>query len=226
MSATVTDIPRDPTNPRSVEKWAEVIRSDLGRSVEAIIATGRDLQGAKNELDRSEFLLLLERLKISESAACKFMTIAANLSDFSHCEKLPPSWGTLYELSSLPTEFLEQKIADGTITPEITRQRVMAMESEWRRAECAKHWQGMPSFRMEPPKPFRRVSVLFTCQEDVDDFSQRIGQPITDRTKTIWHPKKPKASRKDFMFHGSTSSRMDKTFYDDEPDTEEEGAIA
>jgi hypothetical protein len=220
MSAAVTDAPRDPTNPCSVEKWAEVIRADLGRAVEGIIAAGRDLQGAKSELDRSEFLLLLERLKISESAACKFMTIAASLSDFSHCEKLPPSWGTLYELSGLPTEFLEQKIADGTITPEITRKRVMAMESEWRRAECAKHWQGMPAYRNDPPKRYGQVKVLFARREDMEAFAELIDQPITDRTKAVWYPAKAKVSRKDFMWHGNTS-RMDKTFYDDEPDSEE-----
>jgi hypothetical protein len=59
------------------------------------------------------------------------MKIAANevLANPTHVSHLPPSWGTLYELATLPTEVLEAKIADGTITPDTERKDVARLKA-------------------------------------------------------------------------------------------------
>ncbi len=51
------------------------------------------------------------------------MTISRDerLSNGAHAHVLPPHWGTLYELTRLPDDVFEAKIADGTIHPEMQR---------------------------------------------------------------------------------------------------------
>jgi hypothetical protein len=126
-------VPRALSNHPSVEEWAEIIGSDFRRSVEATIAAGRHLREAKDQLDdeRGEFLQLLDRIGIHETTACKLMRIAAHpiISNFSHVKKLPLAWGTLYELTTLPTDVLEAKLADGTVTPEMEREDVVALKA-------------------------------------------------------------------------------------------------
>lgn len=49
-------------------------------------------------------------------------------------------------------------------------------------------WQGMPEFEQEDLSAFRAIKVNFSQQEDVDNFSELIGQQFTDKTKSIWYP--------------------------------------
>jgi hypothetical protein len=132
-------VPPALSNHPSVEEWAEVIGTDFRRSVEATIAAGRHLQEAKDQLDdeRGEFLQLLDRIGIHETTACKLMRIAAHpvISDFSHVKKLPLAWGTLYELTTLPTDVLEAKLAEATVTPEMERKDVAALKATFKGQE-------------------------------------------------------------------------------------------
>lgn len=49
-------------------------------------------------------------------------------------------------------------------------------------------WVGMPEFVQEKQKPFAQIIVRFRNQEDLDDFASKIGQKLTPKTKSIWHP--------------------------------------
>jgi len=51
------------------------------------------------------------------------------------------------------------------------------------------HWHGMPEFAQEHREPFRTVHVKFRNEEDYREFSRKIDQELTDKTKAIWHPK-------------------------------------
>lgn len=58
-------------------------------------------------------------------------------------------------------------------------------ELDWR-----KEWQGMPEFIQEKKeKEFSKITVRFATEEDLKDFSKLIGQKLTEKTKSIWHPK-------------------------------------
>jgi hypothetical protein len=111
---------------RSEAEWAEIIRDDLGRAVEGIIAAGEHLRQAKYQLAHGRFLPLLKSIGLHERTAERLMRIAANvvLANPTHGSKLPTSMRTLYELSTLPVQLLEAKISDGTITPDIERKDV------------------------------------------------------------------------------------------------------
>lgn len=50
-------------------------------------------------------------------------------------------------------------------------------------------WKGMPEFVQEDARPIKQVLVNFATPEDILKFSKLVGQPITDRTRSIWYPK-------------------------------------
>lgn len=56
-------------------------------------------------------------------------------------------------------------------------------ETDWE-----KEWQGMPEFVLAHQKPFCQLIVRFRSQEALDEFAALIGQKLTPKTKSIWHP--------------------------------------
>ena len=49
-------------------------------------------------------------------------------------------------------------------------------------------WFGMPEFVQEKKEPFAKIICRFETKEDLDAFAQLIGQKLTPKTKSIWHP--------------------------------------
>src|SRR5215472_5229244 len=60
------------------------------------------------------------------------MKIAVNevLANPTHWVAFPASWRTLSELAALPPKFLEAKIVNGTITPDLERKGVTTLKNE------------------------------------------------------------------------------------------------
>jgi hypothetical protein len=56
-------------------------------------------------------------------------------------------------------------------------------ELDWQR-----EWHDMPEFVQEKDEPFAMVRVRFRTQEDMENFAELIGQKMTPKTKSIWHP--------------------------------------
>jgi hypothetical protein len=52
-----------------------------------------------------------------------------------------------------------------------------------------KEWQGMPEFTQEKVEPYAMIQIRFETKADMDDFAKLIGQPLTIKTQSIWHPK-------------------------------------
>lgn len=55
-------------------------------------------------------------------------------------------------------------------------------EREWKKA-------GMPEFVQEDNPPYKKLIISFRTKEDYDEFAELIGQKLTEKTKSIWHPK-------------------------------------
>jgi hypothetical protein len=58
-------------------------------------------------------------------------------------------------------------------------------------------WKGMPEFEQPMQKPFSSIIVRFETEEDLLDFAKLIGQKLTPKTKSIWHPKLERGIHKD-----------------------------
>ena len=50
------------------------------------------------------------------------------------------------------------------------------------------HWVGMPEFIQNKKEPYSKIIVRFDSEEDLQDFAKLIGQKLTNKTKSIWHP--------------------------------------
>lgn len=49
-------------------------------------------------------------------------------------------------------------------------------------------WVGMPEFSQQKIRPFKELIVRFETEKDYLDFQKQIGQKLTTKTKSIWHP--------------------------------------
>jgi hypothetical protein len=53
-------------------------------------------------------------------------------------------------------------------------------------------WKDMPEFVQPKQEPYATLNVRFRCQEDLEEFARMIGQKLTRKTKSIWHPPLPR----------------------------------
>jgi hypothetical protein len=66
-------------------------------------------------------------------------------------------------------------------------------------------WLDMPEFVQEKQKCFAEIIVRFETEDDLKKFSELVGQKLTAKTRSIWHPFKS-------HWHG-----IRKEWGDDEP---------
>ena len=117
-------------NRRSQGDFVQSIKSSWQKAVAGIIETGHALLQAKDELEHGEFLDMIEQyLPFKARTAQMLMRIAehpvlANAQFISH---LPPSWGTLYDLTKLPNFKLRELLASGEIRCDLTRKEATAL---------------------------------------------------------------------------------------------------
>jgi hypothetical protein len=50
-------------------------------------------------------------------------------------------------------------------------------------------WRGMPEFVQEKKEAYSKIIVRFDNEKDLQEFAKMIGQKLTNKTKSIWHPK-------------------------------------
>src|SRR5438105_1905289 len=111
------------SNVRSWKVFADLIAGAWQKQPGAIIEAGRLLLDAKQELARDEF----KSLPFDSSVARKLQCIAGNSVLCAHVHKLPPAWGTLYELSKLEDGALRAAIEDGRVNPKMERKDALAL---------------------------------------------------------------------------------------------------
>jgi hypothetical protein len=73
------------------------------------------------------------------------------------------------------------------------------LKSDWE-AE----WQGMPEFVQEKEEPYSMIRIRFETKEDLEDFAKIIGQKVTQKTQSMWHPKKPKDCKQNLRWRNET----------------------
>lgn len=60
-----------------------------------------------------------------------------------------------------------------------------------------REWGGMPAFDQDDLMAWRSIVVHFKDQSGVDDFANRMGQTVTDKTKYLWHPEEERVPQAD-----------------------------
>jgi hypothetical protein len=149
--------------------WAARITACWRASVEAILEVGRLLIAAKEALPHGQFgPMIKSELPFTESTAQRLMTIAADqrLSNPAHVQHLPPSWGTLYELTKLPDDEFEAKISDGTIRPDMMRRDLAPPKAEAPPPALAPAPPAPAAARPEPPPAAEDPQPEATAEPD------------------------------------------------------------
>lgn len=123
-----------PNNNKRDWKWhRDRIAAAWGKQVESIIETGQYLIEAKEELGHGSYEAMVQsKLPFAKNTAHRLKAIAEHdvLSKVAHVPLLPPSWGTLYELTKLPNDVLIARLKDGSIHPKLERKDVRAMRPD------------------------------------------------------------------------------------------------
>jgi hypothetical protein len=62
-------------------------------------------------------------------------------------------------------------------------------------------WKGMPEFNMTPEVPILTIKLNFKTKEDIENFSELIGQKITFNTENYWYPKLNRKAFSEKKYH-------------------------
>jgi len=64
------------------------------------------------------------------------------------------------------------------------------LQNEWRNPYV--HWYaaGMPSFTSEKLEPWKQLTVKFKTREHRQEFADKLGYQLTDKTNVVWYPEK------------------------------------
>jgi hypothetical protein len=129
--------PIDSSAQKEADAFAAQINATWQKSVEAIIETGRLLIKAKDKLPHGAWLdmfsvtfgrpqMMAGKVGFSVRMAQMLMAIARNpvLSNAKFVSRLPASWGTLYQLTTLPPGELQSLIESNAIHPDLRRSDV------------------------------------------------------------------------------------------------------
>lgn len=117
--------------------WATRISDAWRAGAESIIQAGKLLANAKASLPADEFESMIERdLPFVKRTAERLMAIAADerlTRDPTRVSLLPPSWGSIYELTQYTDEELERQFAEGKVRPDLERSEIVAQRKALRR---------------------------------------------------------------------------------------------
>lgn len=107
--------------------WPSQIRDAWNKTREGIIRVGQLLIDAKEALPHGEFGAMIDKeLPFGSHTAQRLMSIARDtrLANPAHGAVLPNSWRTLYDLTKLDDDTLNNAIEQGLIRPDMERKDV------------------------------------------------------------------------------------------------------
>ena len=112
--------------------WSAKITQQRQASLAAILECGNLLRQAKDRLAHGEFQNMIERdLPFGPRTAQRLMALAAHpcITNATYASHLPGSWDTLYELTKLSDAAFGERVADGSIHPEMSKREAAALRA-------------------------------------------------------------------------------------------------
>jgi hypothetical protein len=115
--------------PSDWRGYATKIAAAWRKTTESVLETGRLLNEAKAKVEHGDWLTLCQVLPFGEDTAQRLMAIARHpvISNTEHVRYLPPSWGTLYQLTKVSDKALIAGIEDHSIHPGMERKEAAAL---------------------------------------------------------------------------------------------------
>ena len=78
----------------------------------------------------------------------------------------------------------KEKIEDDVTLESFLDEKIDDEKEKWR-----EYWKGMPEYNQPNNPPYRSLTVKFKTKEDMEKFADVIDQDVSEKTKSIWHPK-------------------------------------
>jgi hypothetical protein len=153
--------PRDkdrPTREDPIEYWVAWVAAPWQKSVEHIIETGVRLTELKEVSGHGNWMEIVKKeLGWSQRMADMLMAIGRSFANWKHVSNLPPSWGTLYELTKWDEATLLEKVESGEINPGTERQEVGKLRAGKKKKDKADPWM---KFQKAADKFFTEVQSV------------------------------------------------------------------
>ena len=104
-----------------------------------------------------------KEFRFSRQTAFRLIMIARHhvISDVTHVQRLPPHWGTLYELTKIPAHELEAHLKNGRITPWMQQSDVVAMCHMALRHRRTKIYVDLYSTTLDEPAQMHPAALVF-----------------------------------------------------------------
>ena len=177
--ATVSDL--NARSKRLIRDWAKQFRASHGRTVRGIVEHGALLNKGKEALGHGNWTKALEAAGLNDRTAQEYMRIAnhAVLANPRNFSVLPSARSTLYDLSGLQAEFVQDLLNENRVNPNITRDELAEMVN--------------PTPEEEEPKPLakKREPKGLTWPTSVDAtirtfFAVGFDCDATDPDEVVW----------------------------------------
>ncbi len=115
------------TLSKSTISFITAINQSWEKTTQGIIETCSLLTSAKDQLTAHEFKDLINNLPFSTRTAERFIAIGNDKRITTHVSLLPPSWGTIYEITRLSNPQFKKAIKDGVISPSVQRKEIIEL---------------------------------------------------------------------------------------------------
>jgi hypothetical protein len=160
------------------EHYAAKLRKLQSATVENIIAMGRTLIEAKEDLEHGEFGGMVADLGWNMTAAQRLMKIARHslLTKAATLPCLPASREVLYKLTRLPAEELAGALADGRINPGLTMTAANQLLNMGTVRE-PRILEAVPTAPSAPPQPPLPPP---TPEEEGAELAQQVGEALAE----------------------------------------------
>lgn len=93
-----------------------------------------------------------------------------------------------------------------TILPGEEKNQLRLFDVDRQKSVAEKEWKGMPEYRIGHHKPVRTIKINFETEEDVQEFSQLIGQKIFPNRENYWFPAWHESLYSDLVYVDSDES--------------------
>src|SRR6266498_3503479 len=178
-NTTVMEIDTD----RLMAHYRAALRTSWRRSIQNITETGRVLKEARDRLPTDQFeALVREEMETDTSMASRLIAIIDGLPRVlaNYQKQIPSRIFTLYDLSKLGDDVVEEKVKAGKITPDTTRAQVQKMlpkpkpkpRNKAKRAKRVREPSkdaGITEFQNQDPKPMTARERIYQVLDAWDD---------------------------------------------------------
>lgn len=186
--------------PRTeIDTWVGRITERWRDSVGAIMDVGRLLIEAKAALAHGEFEKMIKaRLPFKPTTAQRLMVICrdSRLLEPALRQSLPPSWGTLYELTKLTNQEFDAAIEQKIIRPDVERWEIEGLRRATKlNPPSAKDKPWSPAFPSPDPRRWSVAQLRLNARilqrlldhvanaSEVETIGDLIGDPLL---RQIW----------------------------------------